>query len=120
VRSENALLAEERQYAKKYGSLARSAPADIQSFGLGQTLAFWRAKGYDKGQPKNNEYTRLVEHTSAWLGDHLELPNDATQNLVRWIAQTASVSQYRRAMVEAIAFLTWLKRFAEAELGEEE
>ena len=31
-------------YEKEYGQLARSAPADIQTNGLGQTLAFWRAK----------------------------------------------------------------------------
>ena len=30
---------------EKYKQLARSAPADVQTNGLGQTLAFWRAKG---------------------------------------------------------------------------
>ena len=40
---------------KEYASLAKKAPADIQANGLGQTLAFWRAKGYEKDKAKNGE-----------------------------------------------------------------
>lgn len=97
-------------YAKKYKSLAKNAPADIQTNGLGQSVAFWRAKGKD-------EHKRLFEHLSGWL------KTQVTQGeLHLWImADTTSSEAYRRATVEALAYLGWLKRFAEAEIsGEEE
>jgi len=105
-----------KEYGKEYASLAKSAPADIQANGLGQTLAFWRAKGSDKGKPKNNAHSLLLEHVSAWVGEQLKLgPN---KDLVMWISKEAGTDLYRRATAEAIAFLCWVKRFAEAELGE--
>jgi CRISPR-associated protein Cmr5 len=105
------------KYAKEYASLARSAPAYIQANGLGQTLAFWRAKGYDKGKPRNDdEHSRLLQDLSAWITSQLNITGRA--DLVAWICNEASVSEYRRATAEAIAFLSWVKRFAEAELAE--
>lgn len=102
-------------YANDYGSLARSAPASIQNNGLGQTLAFWRAKGFDKGREKRNDpHATLLRHVSQWLCTQLGLP--AGQDVVQWIAVTAQTDQYRYATSEAIAFLQWLKRFAEAEI----
>jgi CRISPR-associated protein Cmr5 len=105
-------------YATDYASLARSAPADIQANGLGQTLAFWRAKGYDKGKPKNggaNEHCRLLQDVSEWVSGQLMITGK--KDLVEWICSDAGISAYRRATAEAIAFLCWVKRFAEAELG---
>jgi len=48
-----------------------------------------------------------------------QLTGQEQNDLRGWIAQTASVAEYRRATLEALAFLTWLKRFAEAELVKE-
>lgn len=107
-----------KPYEKDYSSLARSAPADIQFNGLGQTLAFWRAKGYDKGKPKdngNNGHAQLLRHVSEWVRGQLNLTN--SKDLLEWVAKEAATDQYRRATVEAISFLSWIKRFAEAELG---
>jgi len=103
-------------YASKYGSLARSAPADIQANGLGQTLAFWRAKGYQKGKPGNNEHSRLLLDVSEWVGGRLNVGEK--NELLEWICKDADVSGFRHATTEAIAFLSWVKRFAEAELIE--
>jgi len=97
--------------AKKYGKLARSAPADIQANGLGQTLAFWRAKS--KGG-NENEHHLLFSHVSDWVKEQLKI-NTANGDLLTWIVGQADTDGYRRATTEAIAFLTWLKRFAEAE-----
>jgi len=92
--------------AEKYKSLVRSAPADIQTNGLGQSVAFWRAKGKD-------EHNLLYQHVNAWIRNKMKLSND----LHLWIIdQTTSSDQYRRATVEALAYLGWLKRFAEAEI----
>lgn len=98
----------QQKYAKDYGQLARRAPADIQANGLGQTLAFWRAKGEDHHQA-------LFSDVSTWVKGQLKF-NEA--NLLEWIIKEATTDQYRRATAETIAFLIWVKRFAEAELGE--
>ncbi len=112
---------EKKRFGKEYGSLAKSAPADIQASGLGQTLAFWRAKGYEKGQPKkngDNAHYQLLAHLSAWLREQLKLPvSQDPQAVLEWIVKQATTDEYRRATAEAMAYLNWLKRFAEAELG---
>ena len=118
VKQNNEKLEKKDKYAKEYGSLARSAPADIQSNGLGQTLAFWRAKGYDHGKPKdNNPHAVLFGHVADWLRKQKILPVD--KDPVEWISTEARTDEYRRASAETIAFLIWLKRFAEAELPRE-
>lgn len=91
----------------EYLSLTRSSPADIQNSGLAQTLAFWRAKG----EP---HHEALYQHVSKWVMEQLGQPD---QDLLTWVTdeETDSV-QYRQASIEAMAFLEWIKRFAEAEL----
>jgi len=96
-------------YAGKYGQLARSAPADIQGNGLGQTLAFWKAKG-------ETHHRALLSHVSDWVKGQIGFTD---RDLLQWIVNTADTDGYRRATAEAIAFLSWLKRFAEAELPKE-
>jgi len=98
-----------QSYAGKYGQLARSAPADIQANGLGQTLAFWKAKG-------ENHHRALLEHVSEWVKGQIGFSDG---DLLQWVVTTANTDGYRRATAEAIAFLIWLKRFAEAELPRE-
>lgn len=92
---------------KEYLALTQSAPADIQVNGLAQTLAFWKAKGEPHHQV-------LYDHVSKWVMKQL---GHSDQDLLAWIADSNTGSdQYRQAMVEAMAFLVWIKRFAEAEL----
>jgi CRISPR-associated protein Cmr5 len=104
---------------KEYKSLVSSALVDIQINGLGQTLAFWRAKGTDKeGNPDNKSaHLQLYSHISEWLKSpdsmKLKLEND---DLVVWVTQSQG-NEYRRATAETISFLVWLKRFAEATLS---
>jgi CRISPR-associated protein Cmr5 len=102
---------------ENYCSLARKAPADIQINGFGQTLAFWYAKGSDnKGNPdpKTPDY-QILQHVTGWLNSPKGM-NLAKPDLVKWISREAQTADYRRATTETIAFLVWLKRFAEAEL----
>ena len=89
---------------KEYKSLVAGAPADIQINGLGQTLAFWKSKG-------KSEHNTLYRHLSSWVIREMGEQGDFLQ----WITETDSV-RYRQATVEALAYLGWLKRFAQAEL----
>lgn len=103
---------------KKYSSLAQKAPADIQTNGLGQTLAFWRAKSAtkEKETAENVAHREILTHLKNWLNNDDGMKIGVT-DLVDWISNTANTNDYRRATSEAIAFLVWLKRFAESDLS---
>ena len=107
-----------QEFKKKYGSLARKVPMLVLTNGLGQTLAFLKAKG--KNDPAD-EHTVLFRHLSSWVLSQVA-PSTTTSNgdlLLQWVLQNDSAA-YRRATMEALAFLAWLKRFAEAELPTED
>lgn len=95
---------------KKYSAIARKAPSYILTNGLGQTFAFLCTK--DEAEKT------LYRHLEEWLRTRLEI-TDTPFDAREWIGTTDSAT-YRRAMVETLAYLTWLKRFAEAEFGVEE
>lgn len=90
-------------FAGEYKALVTSAPTDIQTNGLGQTVAFWQSRG--------KSHQTLYRHLSDWVMQEMGVQGD----LMHWITQTDS-RRYRQATVEALAFLGWLKRFAQAEL----
>ena len=91
---------------KEYRALVRGAPADIQISGLGQFLAFLRAKG-------KPDHCALYEQLREWLAKQNYFSGN---DLLEWISRTATTEDYRRATAEVMSFLMWLKRFAEAEL----
>lgn len=89
---------------KYYGSLVKGFAATIQRDGLGAALVFLSAKGKE-------EHRSLFSHLSRWVMGELRWQgNDLLQALL-----TRSTHDYRRATAEALAYLLWLKRFAEAE-----
>lgn len=96
-------------YAGEYLALVRSAPADVLTSGLGQTLAFLKAKG-------KREHEDLSRHLSRWVCP--EMGWTENEDLLHKLTEPGAGSDiYRRAMAETLAYLVWLKRFAEAELG---
>ncbi len=97
-----------KDFAREYKTLAQGAPADIQTSGLGQTLAFW----YAKGEPAHKS---LLGHLSAWV--LRQMGAAAEDSLLHWVMRHNS-DEYRRATREALAYLVWIKRFAEAELDD--
>jgi CRISPR-associated protein Cmr5 len=99
-------------FAREYRALARSAGADIQTNGLGQTLAFWRSK------PDSHAHSKLYEHVSNWLCERVDETWVGADLLEKLIEENTSGDQYRRAAAEALALLVWLKRFAEAEIAD--
>lgn len=85
-------------------------PTLIQINGLAQTLAFLKSKGKE-------HHTQAFNHLSSWCC--MRFNWDDTTNLLNKIIHTDS-QIYRLATSEALAFLQWLKRFAEADLISEE
>ncbi len=109
------LLKEERarKFRAAYGRQARRIPAQIQTNGLGQTLAFLRSKG--KGQ-HDKEHQAVYNDLSEWVTGQMGWSGS---DLLSKILESDSAT-YRRATAEAIAYLIWLKRLAEAELPVED
>ncbi len=93
---------------KEYGSLAREMPTLIQVNGLAQTLAFLKAKN-------KTHHQKMFQHLSDWVCQQLGLQGDLLESVLAMDSQL-----YRRATAESLAFLQWLKRFAEAKLGANE
>lgn len=98
-----------KDYQKDYRSRARGLNAMVQINGLGQTLAFLKAKGTKAESDK-----RLSEHVSIWVAK--QMGQEESTNLLEWLVSEASTDEYRRATAECLAFGVWLRRFAEAEL----
>jgi len=119
------VTSESQEFKKKYGSLARKVPMLVLTNGLGQTLAFLlsKAKRHQPEEKRSAEakvHDLLFVHLSKWVLDQVA-PGMSSGNddLLQWVLRNDSAA-YRRATTEALAFLNWLKRFAEAELPAEE
>ncbi len=96
--------------AKKFGGQAKKMPVRIMASGLGQALAFLRAKGYAP---------LLLEALGDWVLDKRLNPMSTTSRpkddaLLKTILDKDS-DFLRQATDEILAYLQWLNRFAEAE-----
>jgi CRISPR type III-B/RAMP module-associated protein Cmr5 len=78
------------------------------TMGLGQTLAFYLAKG----EPHHLQLARAL---ACWL---LEDPEADGTKLLKVITE-GSAAKYRRLTTEALAYVTWLKRLAKAKHSEQ-
>jgi CRISPR-associated protein Cmr5 len=96
--------------AKKIGGQAKKLPTRILASGLGQALAFLRAKDYAP---------EVLIRLGDWVLDK-RLNQDSKKSppsdreLVEAVVKGTS-DFLRRATDEALAYLLWLNRFAEAE-----
>lgn len=96
--------------AKKFGRHAKKLPMRIMASGLGQALAFLHAKDYAP---------ELLEALGDWVLDKRRdlqsaRPAPAKDAMLRAIVEGGS-EDLRRFTDEALAYLVWLNRFAEAE-----
>jgi CRISPR-associated protein Cmr5 len=103
------IVSRPEDFRKKYGSQVRGLPSLIQSDGLGQTLAFLKAKDKDK---RDSYYFSAYNHIDSWTQDK-DSGLNVQGDLLKWLLEQSS-TDYRRATAEVLAYLSWLKRFAEA------
>jgi len=89
---------------KDYKSAADKFPAMIISCGLLQALTFYRAKE-----------RQLYDDLAAWYREEFGLAPD--KDLLEDVL-ALPVSEYRVRTTQALSFLTWLKRFADAKYQE--
>jgi len=104
---------------ENYRSYVKRLPQMILSNGLGQALAFIYSK-----KKMGNAYDFLYFHISQYLESEIPAripPKEKDKDLAEWVISLDSL-QYRYVTEEVLAFLNWLKRFAEGmiEVGGEE
>ena len=97
--------AKSKSDAKKFGGQAKKLPTRIMAAGLGQALAFLKAKGYAP---------ELLAELSKWMEQRLPPKQGESKDLLERIVKGNS-DFLRRATDEVMAYLLWLNRFAEAE-----
>jgi CRISPR-associated protein Cmr5 len=97
------MLVEEKS-KKEYKSYASALPFMIHANGLGQAAAFYRSKG--------DTHQELYILLSGWLTGEGQ-PLQGHKDLLAGITQS-DMHTYLAAQAEAMAFLEWVKRFADA------
>lgn len=102
------VLNKDKKTKKEYRSYIRKIPHMILSNGLGQTLAFVYAK---KEDAYNLIYTQLTQYLKSDIPARIKMAHD-NKDLLEWVISCNSEA-YRYITQEVLAFLSWLKRFAE-------
>jgi len=100
----------EKQDPKKFGGQVRKLSVRIMASGLGQALAFLKAKGYAPG---------LLVELADWILDKRKNPDSQKEKpsdtaLLEYVLKADAV-HLRWVTDEALAYLRWLARFVEAE-----
>ncbi len=133
---------EDKKTQGRYRSYVKKAPLLILTNGLGQALAFYLSKldnkvkvdyesinpgDFDKGDDR--AYAYLYKHIAEWLAEGNREKKEGRTEYNWSLTNGKDPLRYymeatgTEAMVltdEAIAFLNWLKRFAEAMLEKDE
>lgn len=99
---------------KEYLSNVRKMPMQIRTNGLGAALAFAFAKGSKNGVPqKEKAWGLLYSHVEQWLKEDPKRLIDFEENRLAAKLTEVDSATYRAVTIEVLAFLAWLKRFAE-------
>jgi len=107
--------------AKEYRQEAKRLPVRIVTAGLGHSIAFANARN-GTGKCVADDVASWVLKTlkvgvGASVDDHP--PTDAARQLMKQIRKS-DTDWLRRSTEEALAYLRWLSRFAEAEIARED
>jgi len=95
---------------KEYKSYASALPFMIHANGLGQAAAFYRSK------KKDDTHQLLYKLLSDWLTGENQ-PFQKHNDLLDGITQEP-MSVYLAAQAEAMVFMDWVKKFANAFMAE--
>jgi CRISPR-associated protein Cmr5 len=94
----------------------------IHSNGLGQAIAFLKAKGINKELNKTDDkkisYNALYQIISKWLCQKPQV-YAGCENILEGIT-TKDIQDYQLAQVETLILMSWVKKFAKAFLISEE
>lgn len=108
-----------------YKSYVKALPANILKSGLGQAIATVRSRFYIQGEGENKDkdkgkkgYAQLYKHLETWLcGSDEDMPYtnyDEGNNPLLQAIVNHNQDKYIHAQAEALAYLEWLRKFADA------
>lgn len=103
----------------EYRRYVQSFPAVIRTIGLGQTVATWMAKAGARKEKEEQAYGLLLDHLEQWLlksNSSSPYYGRTAKSGTRLIHHICEFDQnaYLLAQTEAILYLDWLKKFANA------
>jgi CRISPR-associated protein Cmr5 len=93
---------------KEYRQELQQLPSRILASGLGQTLAFYAAKGAEAHEAIGGQLARFL----------LERGQN-TLDLLNHVVELKEAGEYRRITREALAYSEWLKRYSAALISKE-
>lgn len=100
---------------KEYKSYVKKMPMLIKTNGLGATAAFTFAKGSKGGEAnRENPWGLLYGQIEDWLSKDEKQLIPITPNKLAFTLTEIESWRYRSVTIEVLAFLNWLKRFADA------
>jgi len=121
--AKNALEKLDRKKQKEYKSYVKKIPEYIKTNGLGAALAFVFSKRQKDPKKPKNAYDLIYRQIGEWLSKednkHLWSGCNSNNELIEKIISCNS-SSYRALTIEVLAFLNWLRRFAEGLIEEGE
>jgi CRISPR-associated protein Cmr5 len=107
----NIMYSKYSSYCDEYCSYVRKLPMMILNNGIGASVAFLFSKSKE-----NNAYEVLYDQIAEQLKrEGFDIENSLMEFLV-----DADSTTHRRATIVLLAFLKWLKRFADGLIGEED
>lgn len=110
---EAVLISHPQKEVKEFGGQAKKLPMRIMAAGFGQALAFLNAKGYAP---------LLLKALEDWILFRSETfdPDKPSSEkpLLQIIVTDWTSDDLRRQTDEALAYLLWLNRFADAEINQ--
>jgi len=109
-------IGEELYEDKNYKSYVKRLPELIKTNGLGAAFAFVFSKRQKDPTKPKNAYDLIYKQIEEWLSKednkHLWSGCNSSNELIEKIISCNS-SSYRAFTIEVLAFLNWLRRFAE-------
>lgn len=103
---------ESQEVQGKFARHAKQMPMRVMTSGLGPAYAYVLAKA-----KKAHVLKKLLDSLSRWVCEQVGVVN-GEGNLLEQIMQDEDGSYLQEATDETMAYLKWLKRFAEAELAD--
>lgn len=100
--------------ASEYKAYAKKIPMFIKVNGLGATMAFVWSKGHG-----NKAYKLLYNHIERWLLEDEKNIIEFEEGKIAAKLTEVSSPVYRAVTIEVLAFLNWVKRFADALIEKE-
>ena len=91
------------EFEKRFADPAKKMPARIRASGLGQTVAFMRAK----------EGGDVLKAVAGWC-HQFQLTKEPTEESLLIQFKDGTAADLRQLTAEALAYLEWLVRFADA------